>query len=84
MLSDSNNHDVQLLTVKQAAFRLCCSAANVYGLIETGVLGVVQVGKRKGYRIDLRDLDAFVQNRKFRFQAPQAAAPKRTLKHLKL
>lgn len=83
MYATPDNEALQLITVKQAAVRLSCSPANVYSLIETGKLAIVQVGKRKGYRIDLRDLDAFVQDRKFRFQAPQATAPRQTLKHLK-
>lgn len=76
---------LQLLTVKQAAERLCCSAANVYTLIEAGSLAVVQVGHRKGYRIDLRDLDAFVHDRKFQLQSPvHAKAPSSLrLKHLR-
>ncbi|HEX6964099.1 MAG TPA: helix-turn-helix domain-containing protein [Lacipirellula sp.] len=75
---------LQLLTVKQTAARLCCSLANVYALIEKGELAVVRVGQQKGYRIDLRDLDAFVGERKFRF-ATAAPKPRRsTLKHLHL
>ncbi|HMP06201.1 MAG TPA: helix-turn-helix domain-containing protein [Lacipirellulaceae bacterium] len=83
---DSQEPDdrLQLLSVKQAAARLCCSAANVYGLIETGVLPVVRVGRHKGYRLDLRDLDAFIAERKFRI-GQAASPPRRTkLKHLKL
>lgn len=75
--------DLQLLTIKQAANRLCCSAANVYALIETGVLAVVQVGRRKGYRIDLRDLEAFIQSRKFRYEAPPVTKRTKALKHLR-
>jgi excisionase family DNA binding protein len=76
---------LQLLTVKQAAERLCCSAANVYTLIETGALAFVQVGHRKGYRIDLRDLDAFVHDRKFRLQSPvrTKVSSSLRLKHLR-
>lgn len=74
----------KLLTVKQAAAWLGCSAANVYALISTGALAVVQVGSRKGYRVDLRDLDAFVQQRKFCLQPAKAPPPKAPLKHLKL
>lgn len=84
MRDDAASNGVQLLTVKQAANRLCCSAANVYALIETGRLAVVSVGKSKGYRIDLRDLEAFVNQRKFRFQTPRPVVPKTTLKHIKL
>jgi len=75
--------DLQLLTVKQTAKRLCCSLANVYALIDAGALAIVQVGKSKGYRIDLRDLEAFVCRRKFRFQVSQPRSKPISLKHLK-
>lgn len=86
MLNDPTNNDLQLLTVKQAAAKLCCSVANVYALIESGSLAIVTVGKRKGYRIDLRDLDSFVQGRKIRYQVPQKLTSRTrfNLKHLKL
>lgn len=82
----SETPQLQLLTVKQAAERLSCSAANVYTLIETGALAVVQVGCRKGYRIDLRDLDSFVYDRKFRVQtaSPVKPASPTRLKHLRM
>ena len=82
--SGSLEHDPLLLTVREAADWLACSQANVYALVEKGELPVVPVGRRKGYRIDRRDLEAFVDRRKFRFQAPPAARPKERLKHLKL
>lgn len=82
--SKQNGDDVRLLTVKQAASRMACSPANVYGLIEKGELAVVQVGARKGYRVDLRDLEAFIGDRKFRFHAPRPALPVKPLKHLRL
>lgn len=75
---------LQLLSVKQAAVRLCCSAANVYSLIEGGELAVVRVGRQKGYRIDLRDLDAFIADRKFRIGKVAPPPRRTTLKHLKL
>lgn len=75
--------DFQLLTIKQTAALLSCSPANVYGLIETGSLPVVQVGRAKGYRIDPRDLDGFVQERKFKFRAASAPLPRTPLKHLR-
>ena len=86
MLNDPTNNDLQLLTVKQAAEKLCCSSANVYALIESGSLAIVTVGKRKGYRIDLRDLDSFVQGRKMRYQVPQksTSSTRVNLKHLRL
>ena len=77
---------VQLLTVKQAAQRLACSAANLYSLIEAGDVAVVRVGARKGFRIDLRDLEAFIAQRKVRFEAraPQLFPSRVAVKHLKL
>lgn len=84
MYSDPDSNELQLLNVKQAAKKLCCSVANVYALIDTGTLAVVHVGKSKGYRIDLRDLEAFVSQRKFRFQVSPPAVRKTALKHIKL
>ena len=84
MYPEPSNDEMQLLNVKQTAEKLCCSVANVYALIEKGILAVVPVGKSKGYRIDLRDLEAFVDQRKFRFQGPRPVVPKTTLKHIKL
>ena len=75
--------DLQLLTVKQAAQRLGCSLTNVYNLIDSGQLAVVPVGQRKGYRIDMRDLGEFVDQRKFRFQAPLPIKTSVQLKHIK-
>lgn len=80
------NPPVQLLTVKQAAACLCCSQTNVYALIDAGVLPVVPVGRNKGYRIDERDLVAFIDSRKVsKQQRTQSARPAhRQLKHLRL
>lgn len=80
----TGDNDWTLLRVRDAAKRLACSPATIYALIEASELPVVQVGRRKGYRIDPRDLDAFVSARKFRFEAPPAAPPPKGLKHLKL
>lgn len=74
---------LRLLTVRQAAERLACSPANVYALIEAGDLPVVPVGKRKGYRLDERDLVRFVQGRKFVLRPAETPGRVR-LKHLKL
>ncbi len=83
MRSIQNNNEVRLITVRQAAERLCCSAANVYALIEEGAIAIVQVGKRKGYRIDLRDLETFVSDRKYRYAVPRPTQSHGRLKHLK-
>lgn len=74
-----------LLTVREAAALLRCSATNVYSLIDSGEIPVVRVGNAKGYRIDPRDIDAFIQKRKEAKPGNQSngipARPK--LKHIK-
>ena len=57
------DHD-GLLTIREAAAWLRCSATNVYALIDSGELPYICVGNSKGYRIDRRDLEAFVDARK--------------------
>lgn len=86
MLNTNPSGDGRLLTVKQAAARLCCSQANLYTLIERGDLPVVAVGRRKGYRLDVADLDAFVAGRKVCYDAqlPTATERQKTLRHLQL
>jgi excisionase family DNA binding protein len=76
--------EAKLLSVKQSATWLGCSVANVYALIASGALAVVQVGARKGYRVDRCDLEAFVQQRKFCLQRAEPPPPQKPLKHLKL
>jgi excisionase family DNA binding protein len=72
-----------LLTIKQAAQRLSCSAACVYALVASGELPVVRIGLHKGYRVDIRDLDAFVSDRKFRYRPEPVRIPKVKFKHLR-
>lgn len=84
---DTNHRDnlPRLLTVKQTAVLLGCSAANVYGLIETGELPVIAVGKSRGYRIDRFDIDEFLNRRKTRKEGARPSPPPRPrLKHIKL
>lgn len=83
MRATEEHHELQLLSIKRAAERLSCSRANLYALIKDGKLPVVQVGTRKGLRVDVRDLDAFIQNRKFRFAVPQTTVCSVRLKHLR-
>lgn len=64
--------------------RLSCSAANVYSLIDAGELETVQVGRRKGYRIDLRDLAQFVDSRKLRNAGRSPMQRPARLRHIKL
>jgi excisionase family DNA binding protein len=75
--------DFRLLKIDEVAQRLSCSEANVYDLIASGELPVVRVGRQKGYRVDIRDLDAFVSDRKFRYQPAPVRMPKPKLKHLR-
>ncbi len=72
-----------LLTIKQAAQRMSCSAACVYALVANGELPVVRIGLQKGYRVDIRDLEAFVGSRKFRYRAEAVKLPRTTFKHLR-
>ena len=85
---DTNHSDElpRLLTVKQTAVLLGCSAANVYGLIDAGELPVIAVGKSRGYRIDRLDIDEFLNRRKTRKEAerPPTPLPRPRLKHIKL
>jgi len=88
-LSEPNPH--RLLTVIQAAAYLGCSRTNVYSLINAGELPVIAIGKSRGFRIDQRDIDqrdidAFVDRRKFRKTGDGPARPARRpkLKHIKL
>ena len=76
----------RLLTVTAAAEFLGCSRANVYGLINAGELPVIAIGKSRGYRIDRRDIEAFVQRRKVHKEGgkPARLAPRPRLKHIKL
>ena len=50
--------------MKEVAALLGCSQTNVYALINEGLLSVVRVGSSKGYRVDTRDLEAFLRDRK--------------------
>jgi excisionase family DNA binding protein len=76
----------QLLTVRQAATWLGCSATNVYALIDGGELPFVRIGASKGYRIDRRDLESFVKSRKQSKQRPagrQRSPQLPRLKHIR-
>ncbi len=75
--------EFRLLTIKEAAQRLSCSAAAVYSLVASGELPVVRVGLQKGYRVDVRDLDVCVSDRKFRYRPQAVRVPRPKLKHLR-
>lgn len=72
------------MTVVDVAERLGCSRANVYALISRGFLPVVCVGRSKGYRIDLQDLERFIEQRKVQYEPPSPTAPYPQLKHIRL
>ena len=76
----------RLLTITEAAEFLGCSRANVYGLIDAGELPVIAIGKSRGYRIDRRDIEEFLQRRKVHKMGrePRRPAPRPRLKHIKL
>lgn len=84
-MSRSDEHEFSLLTIRQAATRLSCSPTNVYALIEQGELAFVCVGRAKGYRIDTRDIERFIEQRKSvkpgHSEMKSPAQPK--LKHIK-
>ncbi|MBX3436063.1 MAG: helix-turn-helix domain-containing protein [Planctomycetaceae bacterium] len=74
----------RLLSVAQAARFLGCSEANVYALLETGELAYVPIGRRKGYRIDILDLESFIEGRKKKQAAAPVKVPRPRLKHIRL
>jgi excisionase family DNA binding protein len=74
----------RLMTVREVADRLGCSRANVYGLINRGLLPVIRIGKSKGYRVDSNDLGAFLRQRKVQYEADEPIAQRPRLKHIKL
>ena len=67
----------RLLTVAEAAQFLGCSETNVYALIDGGDLPFVCIGRRKGYRLDRSDLEAFIERRK---QSKATAPARKALK----
>ncbi len=75
----------RLLTAKQVAELLGCSLGNVYGLLESGQLPRVRIGRQKGYRIAESDLSIFIEQRK---SGPVSASSKsgvaRALKHIRM
>jgi excisionase family DNA binding protein len=86
MTHDSRQELERLLTIEQAAARMACSKANLYSLIRRGLLPVVCVGSVKGYRVDPRDIDQFIRERKQtkRSRSPAMIPPRPRLKHIRL
>ena len=74
----------RLVTVKQAAELLGCSKANLYSLLNGGELPFVCVGKSKGYRIDVEDIERFIDQRKVQREGSVPKVPRPQLKHIKL
>jgi excisionase family DNA binding protein len=82
----SNASEPRLLTVRETAAYLSCSVNNVYALIDSGQLPFVRIGNAKGYRIDLRDIEEFIDSRKRSKQSTEQLAhrPPQKLRHLRL
>lgn len=76
---------IRLLTVAETARLLGCSRTNVYGLISTGELPVVSIGCSRGYRVDRRDIEAFIERRKTckGGGTPAVPPPRPRLKHIR-
>ncbi len=83
---ESSGNELQLLSIVETAALLGCSRANVYALVNAGELPVISIGKSRGYRIDRRDIEEFLQRRKFCKEGRQPAppSPRPRLKHIKL
>jgi excisionase family DNA binding protein len=75
---------VGLMTIRDVAKFVGCSVANVYGLIETGELPVIAIGKTRGYRVDRRDMEEFLCRRKQHKAAAPSKPPRPKLKHIRL
>lgn len=75
----------RLLTITETAECLGCSEANVYALIDAGKLPYVPVGKRKGYRVSLEDVQTFIEARKVQKQPTETKPNYRPrLRHIRL
>ena len=73
---------LKLLTIAEAAEALSASKSLIYQLVERGDLPYVPVGTAKGYRIDLKDLEQFINRRKVRCEGGKEVLPRPRLKHL--
>lgn len=75
----------RLLTITETAACLGCSEANVYALINAGKLPYVPVGKRKGYRVSVEDVQTFIEARKVQKQPTETKPNYRPrLRHIRL
>ena len=74
-----------MFTVKQAAERLNCSMASIYGLIAAGRLACHRIGLRRGcIRVSEAQLHAFLDETKQERHEESSLAPlpKTSFKHL--
>ena len=53
-----------LITIRQAAERLSVSTKTIYRRIKDGSLPVVKISE-KDYRIDVKDLEAYIEKLKY-------------------
>lgn len=83
MKQTSNDGSPHLITIQETAKRLGSSVTNVYALVAKGELPVVPIGLRKGYRVDLRDLEQFIDQRKFRCVARTAKSTTYHPRHIR-
>jgi excisionase family DNA binding protein len=72
------------MTIREVAVRLNCSIANVYALVNAGELPVVQVGCRRGFRVEETDLADFVMRRKSQLSPNGGRRRRARLKHIQL
>lgn len=61
----------KLLTVEQVADKLTCSDTTVYDHMNAGRLAYVNVGGRKGRRVDPDDLRAFIDRQRVETTTPR-------------
>lgn len=57
----------KLLRVDQCATRLNCSRSWVYALCASGELAMIQIGRKKGYRVLELSLESYIRRQIARF-----------------
>jgi excisionase family DNA binding protein len=62
-LIDKKGGSLMLITIRQAAERLSVSTKTIYRRIKDGSLPVVKISE-KDYRIDVKDLEAYIEKLK--------------------
>ena len=58
------NSERRLLKVKESAVYLGCGKAKVRRMVHENILKMIQDGPRSPWRIDIRDLDAWIESHK--------------------